>query len=536
MSVLRRLLLRRGTAAQWTATNPTLKAGEPGWDATNRVLKVGDGTTPWSGLSGISGGSGTPGVSDHGALSGLTDDDHPQYLTQSRADGRYASLTALQEAFAVRVADGEDETLDGDAPVGTVATYTTLADTTVLVDSVSLLTMPGGTTWTFVRERDGWRGYSAGGSAEDTTAPTGTLTAATDGNVLSLTASFTDAVGVSQYRFSTDGGTTYGTWQNSASSTSAISAPGTARVQARDAAGNVGEASAAYTYEPPADTVPPTASMTASATAQGVLLTVSNALDLDAGLPANPYRFSTDGGTTWSAWQSSATYDSGDLGAGTYQPRAQVRDAAATPNVLTLSADPVTVVAGYVDPSNTLIAEGFNGTGMLHGTAPDVGAGTWVGIAAYAGIVRDGNGHLTMNGGRVVIQHGAGGGRFLGRAVLTPAVGANAVVNFRATSEGDDFYALTLNSAGQIIPREPSGVTASYVNNGDIYAAWGRIPGYTAGTPITVDWRQDGASVEVWGNGVLVSQFTINNTAAAVNNQWAMLSGDAPFDDLLIKN
>lgn len=42
-----------------------------------------DGDYRWS----TSGGTG--GVSDHGALSGLSDDDHPQYLTESRGDARY---------------------------------------------------------------------------------------------------------------------------------------------------------------------------------------------------------------------------------------------------------------------------------------------------------------------------------------------------------------------------------------------------------------------------------------------------------------
>lgn len=32
-----------------------------------------------------------PGVSDHGALAGLEDDDHPQYLTETRGDARYAA-------------------------------------------------------------------------------------------------------------------------------------------------------------------------------------------------------------------------------------------------------------------------------------------------------------------------------------------------------------------------------------------------------------------------------------------------------------
>ena len=36
--------------------------------------------------------SGGTGIADHGLLNGLTDDDHPQYLTQARADARYAQL------------------------------------------------------------------------------------------------------------------------------------------------------------------------------------------------------------------------------------------------------------------------------------------------------------------------------------------------------------------------------------------------------------------------------------------------------------
>jgi hypothetical protein len=50
--------LRRATAAEWAAANPILRAGEPGWDSTNGVLKVGDGTTVWASLTGISGGGG----------------------------------------------------------------------------------------------------------------------------------------------------------------------------------------------------------------------------------------------------------------------------------------------------------------------------------------------------------------------------------------------------------------------------------------------------------------------------------------------
>jgi hypothetical protein len=52
--------------------------------------------------------SGTSGVTDHGALTGLTDDDHPQYATQARGDARYLqlanNLSDLTNAAAARTA------------------------------------------------------------------------------------------------------------------------------------------------------------------------------------------------------------------------------------------------------------------------------------------------------------------------------------------------------------------------------------------------------------------------------------------------
>ncbi len=40
--------LRSDTAANWTAANPVLGAGEPGYDTTNGKLKIGNGTTAWN--------------------------------------------------------------------------------------------------------------------------------------------------------------------------------------------------------------------------------------------------------------------------------------------------------------------------------------------------------------------------------------------------------------------------------------------------------------------------------------------------------
>lgn len=47
-----------------------------------------------------SGNSGNNGTSDHGTLSGLADDDHPQYLTTDRGDARYYTKNQADSGFA----------------------------------------------------------------------------------------------------------------------------------------------------------------------------------------------------------------------------------------------------------------------------------------------------------------------------------------------------------------------------------------------------------------------------------------------------
>lgn len=58
------------------------------------------------GPTGPQGPPGPPGtgVSDHGALTGLSDDDHSQYYNQTRGDARYVQSTALNELVDDRVA------------------------------------------------------------------------------------------------------------------------------------------------------------------------------------------------------------------------------------------------------------------------------------------------------------------------------------------------------------------------------------------------------------------------------------------------
>ena len=48
-----KILIKRGTSAQWTASTTALLAGELGLDTSNNILKVGNGTSLWNSLSGL---------------------------------------------------------------------------------------------------------------------------------------------------------------------------------------------------------------------------------------------------------------------------------------------------------------------------------------------------------------------------------------------------------------------------------------------------------------------------------------------------
>jgi len=52
--MIRRIKIRRGTAADWTAANPVLQNGEMGFTTDTRVLKLGNGSANWAALPGIS--------------------------------------------------------------------------------------------------------------------------------------------------------------------------------------------------------------------------------------------------------------------------------------------------------------------------------------------------------------------------------------------------------------------------------------------------------------------------------------------------
>lgn len=90
-----RIQFRRGTSNQWSASNPTLGVGEPGYDTDTKSLKVGDGTSDWNALNSISSGSSSSYSVAEVALVGSYDNWTPD----STADTIQINSTSLSETF-----------------------------------------------------------------------------------------------------------------------------------------------------------------------------------------------------------------------------------------------------------------------------------------------------------------------------------------------------------------------------------------------------------------------------------------------------
>lgn len=69
MAVVTQIQVRRGTAAQWTSTNPTLAAGEWGYETDTGKVKIGNGSTAWNSLA-YTGAGDIEGVTAGTGLSG----------------------------------------------------------------------------------------------------------------------------------------------------------------------------------------------------------------------------------------------------------------------------------------------------------------------------------------------------------------------------------------------------------------------------------------------------------------------------------
>ena len=139
--------MRRGTASQWTSSNPTLAAGEWGLETDTDKFKIGNGTDAWNSITTYSSlGVGTAGGTMTGTLNFGTDGSGVDVNFYSGTAGDHMKWDASEEqlvitgtnaAVALHVADGnalfaDDVTITGSLTVN--GATTTLSTTNHVVE------------------------------------------------------------------------------------------------------------------------------------------------------------------------------------------------------------------------------------------------------------------------------------------------------------------------------------------------------------------------------------------------------------------
>jgi hypothetical protein len=138
MPVVTQIQVRRGTASQWTSSNPTLSAGEFGFETDTNKLKCGNGATAWTSLAYINNDGDITGVT---AGTGISGGGTSGTVTVSIDTSVTADLTTAQTLTNKTLTDPKIN-LAFDAQTG--SSYTA-----VLNDNGQVVTMSNGSANTF---------------------------------------------------------------------------------------------------------------------------------------------------------------------------------------------------------------------------------------------------------------------------------------------------------------------------------------------------------------------------------------------------
>jgi hypothetical protein len=117
---IRRILIRRDTAAAWTAANPTLASGELGGETDTGKLKLGNGSTAWNSLAyqaGVTSVNGNTGVvtglatTNNASFTGTFSAPEGTITSTMLADGTIvnADINASAAIATTKITGWEDE-------------------------------------------------------------------------------------------------------------------------------------------------------------------------------------------------------------------------------------------------------------------------------------------------------------------------------------------------------------------------------------------------------------------------------------------
>ena len=114
---------RRSTASEWATANPVLYSGEIGYDTTNNQIRVGDGVTPWSGLTPL--GYDTVAMAEKANVADVYDKitSDARYATVAQGAKADAAIPSAQKGIASGVAtlDGSVKVPAGQIPMQAIA-------------------------------------------------------------------------------------------------------------------------------------------------------------------------------------------------------------------------------------------------------------------------------------------------------------------------------------------------------------------------------------------------------------------------------
>lgn len=158
MAVVTQIQVRRGTASQWTSTNPVLAAGELGFESDTNKLKIGNGSSAWNSLSYVASGTA-------GTVTSIT-----------AGTGLSGGTITSTGTIAIDTATTVD-----------VSTAQTLTNKTLTAPIINLaLNAQTGTTYTFALTDNGKLVTASNASAQTYSIPTNATTAFPTGTQINI--------------------------------------------------------------------------------------------------------------------------------------------------------------------------------------------------------------------------------------------------------------------------------------------------------------------------------------------------------------